>query len=109
MLKLDSCSNIGRILAKEVLKKHYGKSIKEIISSFDINIVYEKPLNCRFLKRISEYRPKKSQICIFHKEKELPALAHELFHFLERKNGIKLSKNESEKQAKNFVKALIQC
>ncbi len=59
-------------------------SIKEKALEYGLSIIYENPIDSFNKKRISEYRPKTKEIVIFHKEFEEQAIAHELFHHLNK-------------------------
>lgn len=100
-------SGIGEEFAREIRLKFPKKSVKDIAGALGADIVYEQPVTMYPLMRISEYRPSRSQIVVFYRELEHSAIAHELFHHLEKIKKIGLSRGDSEKQAEIFS-SLIQ-
>lgn len=113
MIKAQTCgsktlsSSIGLMLAQEIKNLYPDYDIKQIATILGAHIIYEKPIEMGSVIRISEYRKKHSQIVIFHKEYEQEAIAHELFHHLEKIRKIKLSRKESEVETEKFVSLLV--
>jgi len=90
-------------MAGEIKRLFPGKSPKEIASGMGVEVIYEKPVKSQDLVRLSEYRQKQKQIAVFFREVEHTAIAHELFHHLEKTRGLSLTKELSEKEAKAFA------
>lgn len=97
---------IGEELAAEIKRLFPGKSPKEIAYGLGVEVIYEKPVESRELVRLSEYRQKQKQIAVFFREVEHTAIAHELFHHLEKTRGLKLTSELSEKEARAFAEVL---
>lgn len=97
---------IGKQLAGEIKRLFPGGSPKEIAAGLGVEIIYEKPVESRNLVRLSEYREKQKQIAVFFREVEHTAIAHELFHHLEKTRGLNLTKSISEKEAMIFAEVL---
>ncbi len=104
MLKSDNIS-IGKDFAKKIKSLYPKKSASEIANILGLKIVFEKPVESNFIKRISEFRPKIKEIAVFYKDYFNNALLHEIFHYLENENGVKLEKRISEREAREFVSA----
>ena len=95
-------SEIAEELANEIKLKFPKKKVHDIARALGADVVYEKPVEMYPLKRISEYRPKNSQIVVFYREYERMAVAHELFHHLVKIRKIEVPGHEQEKQAEIF-------
>lgn len=102
----NTFSGIGKELAGEIKRLFPGKSPKEIATGLGVEIIYEKPVRSQELVRLSEYRQKKKQIAVFFREVEHTAIAHELFHHLEKTRGLKLTSELSEREATAFAEVL---
>jgi len=102
----SSFSGVGEQLAGEIKRLFPKKSPKEIAAGLGVEIIYEKPVRSLDLVRLSEYREKQKQIAVFFREVEHTAIAHELFHYLEKTRGLKLTKELSEKEAMKFAEVL---
>ena len=98
----------GSSLALELKLDHPHLDLYSLLEYFGVTVDYEQPpADESYLKRISEYRPKSKKIVIFHRERETEAIAHELFHHLERLHSYSFSSKESEEHAAAFAKEMI--
>ncbi len=96
----------GHDLAGEIKRLFPGKTPKEVALRLGVEIVYEKPVRSSDRVRLSEYRGKQKQIAVFFREVEHTAIAHELFHHIEKTKGLKMAREISEREAENFARIL---
>ena len=111
MTKKRTCADkngpgLGEKWAKEITKLYPGENVINIAKDLGAEIVYEKPVEMGPLVRLSEYRGKFSQIVVFFREVEHTAVAHELFHHLEKVRSSGLSAGQSEEEARKFAEQL---
>ena len=101
-VKEAQVDTLGYKWAKELRLSYPKHDVKEIAQALGAEILYEKPVEMVQVSRISEYRVKTKQIVIFYREFERTAIAHELFHHLEKIRDVKLKGPEAETQAEIF-------
>lgn len=108
MTKKQACADksvpdLGAKWAKEIIGLYPGKNIIDIAKDMGAEVIYEKPVRSDDLVRFSEYRKRFGQIVVFFREVERAAVAHELFHHLEKVRSADLSLKQSEVEARKFA------
>ncbi len=90
-------------LARSIIQRYPGLTASRIAEALGAKVIFEKPLKMKGLELISQYDHKNGCITVFDKGRKDEAVLHEIFHLLEKGNGLHLDKVTSESLAKGFA------